>query len=185
MAWVIALLIVLMLVATFVPTFFGLESLVVGSGSMRPAMSVGSVAMAREVDARAVSAGDIISFRHRGAAETTTHRVVAVKTVGSQVVFTTKGDANPAPDPEPVVIDGKIHRVEYVVPGVGYVVGYAHSPYGVVALIVIPLLGLTLERRKRPKGHPRSAPIGELGWSATTQSLLRIVRDPLRSDPSG
>ena len=184
-AWLVAITVALLLAATFVPTIFGLESLVVASGSMTPAMPVGSVAMTREIDARAISVGDIISFRHRSAAETTTHRVIAVKAEGSQVVFTTKGDANDAPDPETVVVTGSIHKVEYVVPGAGYVVGYARSPWGVVGLFIVPLAGLAFERRTRRKrkAHPASA--DDLGWSATTLSLLRLVRDPLGSDLSG
>jgi signal peptidase len=183
--WLVALLVALLLAAAFVPTIFGLESLVVASGSMTPAMAVGSVAMTHEVDARSISAGDIISFRHRGVAETTTHRVIGVKTQGSQVIFTTKGDANGAPDPEPVVVDGKIHKVEYVIPAAGYAVRYARTPLGVVVLFLIPLAGLAFERRKRGRHVPPNAPIGEIGWSATTQSLLRLGPDQLRSGPSG
>jgi signal peptidase I len=188
MAWLVALLVALLLAATFIPTIFGLESLVVASGSMTPAMAVGSVAMTREVDARAISTGDIISFRHRGAAETTTHRVVGVKTEGTQVLFTTKGDANVTPDPEPVVVDGTIHRVEYVVPAAGYAIRYVRTPLGAVALFFVPLAGLAFEHRKNRKHRkhgPPAAPIGDLGWSATTLSLLRLAPDQLRSGPSG
>jgi len=185
LAWLVAILVAMLLAATFVPTIFGLESLVVASGSMAPRMPVGSVAMTREVDARAVSVGDIISFRHRGAAETTTHRVVGVKVEASQVIFTTKGDANTTPDPETVVVDGKIHRVEYVVPGAGYAVRYARTPWGALALFILPLAGLAFERRTHRKHKARPPSADDLGWSATTLSLLRLVRDPLRSDPSG
>lgn len=182
--WLAALLVALLLAAAFVPSLFGLESLVVSSGSMSPAMPVGTVALTREVDSRSISTGDIISYRRRGFAETTTHRVANVKVDGSQVVFTTKGDANGAPDPEPVIVEDRIHRVEYVVPAAGYVVRYARTPLGAVVLFLVPLAGLALERRKR-RTRPTPAPLGDLGWSATTLSLLRLARDPLRSRPSG
>jgi signal peptidase len=184
-AWFVGLLVALLLAATFIPTIFGLESLVVASGSMQPAMPVGSVALTRDVDSRAVATGDIISFRRRGSAETTTHRVVGVKVEGSQVIFTTKGDANSSPDPESVIVDDRIHRVEYVVPEAGFVVRYARSPLGAIALFVVPIAGLALERRKQRSQGPPPAPGADFGWSATTLSLSRLVPDPLRSDPSG
>jgi signal peptidase len=184
-AWTVAILVALLLAVTFIPTIFGLESLVVASGSMTPSMAVGSVAMTREVDSRAISTGDIISFRHRGTAETTTHRVVNIKVEGTQVIFTTKGDANNAPDPEPVIVDSKIHRVEYVVPAAGYAVRYARSPLGAIALFFIPLAGLAYERRKHRKHAPVATPTTDLGWSLTTLALLRLVPDQLESGPSG
>jgi signal peptidase len=171
--WAAALLLVLALAATFVPTLFGMQSLVVGSGSMGAAMPVGSVALTREVDGRSIDVGDIISFRRRGASDTTTHRVVAVKANASQVIFTTKGDVNVTNDPEPVVVDGQIHRVERVVPYAGYIVRAVHTPVGALALIVVPLLGLAFDRKgRRPR---RKAPVGEWGWSSTTLQLLNAA----------
>jgi signal peptidase len=184
-AWTVAILVALLLAVTFIPTIFGLESLVVASGSMTPSMAVGSVAMTREVNARSISTGDIVSFRHRGSGETTTHRVVDIQVQGTQVLFTTKGDANNAPDPEPVVVDAKIHRVEYVVPAAGYAVRYARSPLGAVVLFFIPIAGLAYERRKHRKRVSPATPGDDLGWSATTLSLLRLVPDQIGSGPSG
>jgi signal peptidase len=178
----VAMLIALLMAVTFVPTMFGLQSLIVGSGSMGSAMPVGSVALTREVDARAISVGDIVSYRQRGAESTTTHRVIAVEIQGDQVVFTTKGDANASPDPQPVYIDRQIHRVEHIVPYAGYVARYARTPLGLIILIIIPLIGLTFDHRfakRRRRGGP-----AEVGWSVTTQSLLR-ASDPFSAIPSG
>lgn len=181
--WILAGLLALLMAATFGPTLFGLQSLIVGSGSMGRGMPVGAVALTREVDARAISVGDIVSYRRRGAPETTTHRVVGVKTEGNQVIFTTKGDANPAPDPEPVVVDGRIHLVEHVVPYAGYVARYARSPLGALVLFVIPIIGLTIDRQGRRRTGRRTAR-SEPGWSSTTLSLLSAA-GTVRSDPSG
>jgi len=181
--WILTALLALVMAATFGPTLFGLQSLIVGSGSMGRAMPVGAVALTREVDARAISVGDIVSYRRRGAPETTTHRVVAVKTEGDQVIFTTQGDANSTPDPEPVVVDGQIHFVEYVVPYAGYFARYSRSPLGALFLFVIPIIGLTLDRRGRRRPRRRN-PLSETGWSSTTLSLLRAA-GTVRSDPSG
>jgi len=132
----------------FVPTLFGARSLIVTSGSMGRAMPVGSVAITRMVDARSIAVGDVISFRHPSSPNTVTHRVVSIRSEGGQVVFTTKGDANPAPDPEAVHVTGSIDRLEHVVPYAGYIVRYARSPLGIVLFVVVPLVGLTIERRR-------------------------------------
>jgi signal peptidase len=179
--WIAASLLALLLAATFVPTLFGMQTLVVGSGSMGAAMPVGAVALTREVDARAVAVGDIISYRRRGAPVTTTHRVVTVKMTESHVVFTTKGDANATEDPQPVYVDHNIHRVEHVVPYAGYVARAARTPEGALGFLVIPLLGLTFDRGGRKRR--RKAPDEEGGWSATTLSL--IIASRLGSRPAG
>jgi len=182
--WLAALLVAILLAGTFIPTMFGLDSLIVASGSMTPAMQVGSVALTREVDARSIAVGDIINFRHPGDGLTTTHRVIDRKVVAGQVVFTTKGDANAAPDPKPVYVDRDINKVEYVIPEAGHVVRYARTPFGAVLLFVIPISGLLFDRRRRRRHGPPPTP-ADLGWSATTLSLLRLVPDPIRGDPSG
>jgi signal peptidase I len=173
--WIAGALVALALAGTFVPTFFGLESLIVSSGSMGRTMPVGSVVLTREVDARAIGVGDIITFRPPGSGVTTTHRVIAVTHQGSQVLFTTKGDANGSADPDPVVVDARIHRVEYVIPEVGYLVRDARSPIGVLLLIVLPIVALSVDRgrKRRP---PRRRMTDDVGWSATTFQLVSDAR---------
>jgi signal peptidase I len=185
MLWLAALLVAILLAGTFIPTVFGLDSSIVASGSMKPAMQVGSVALTREVDARSIAVGDIINFRRPGEGVTTTHRVVDRKVEAGQVVFTTKGDANASPDPNPVYVDRNINKVEYVVPAAGYVVRYARTPIGAVMLFLVPLAGLLFERQRQRRRGPRHTSYADLGWSATTLSLLRVAPDPIRGDPSG
>ena len=146
-----------LLAVAFVPTLFGARSMIVTSGSMGKAMPVGSVAVTRMVDARAIAVGDVISFRHPSTPNTVTHRVVAIHNDGGVIVFTTKGDANPAPDPEPVRVSGTIDRLEHVVPFAGYVVRYARSPYGVVLFVLVPLAGLVYERKRDAAAKARAA----------------------------
>jgi signal peptidase len=181
LVWFAALLLALLLAVTFGPTLFGMQSMIVGSGSMGRAMPVGSVALTREIDAKAVAVGDVVSYRRRGATDTTTHRVVGVKLNGRQVIFTTKGDANTANDPESVVVDGDIHRVEHVVPYAGYVTRAVRTPVGGVVAFVVPLVGLMFDRRpKRTRTRPVS---NDKGWSSTTLSLINSARTGSR--PSG
>lgn len=190
-AWAAASIATLLLALAFVPTLFGFESLIVASGSMGRTLPIGSVALTRAVEAKAVSVGDVVSFRHRGDSETVTHRVVAIKDEIGQVTLTTKGDANQDPDPESVGVSGRIHRVEYVVPLAGHVVRYARTPLGGVMLILVPIVGLMVDRRVRSRfahlepRHRHRSDAGEIGWSTTTYHLVRGTPSRLGSDPRG
>jgi signal peptidase I len=182
--WVAAGLIALALAVTFVPTFFGLESMIVASGSMGRAMPVGSVALTREADVRSIGVGDVITFRRRGAEGTTTHRIIAVKEEAGQLLFTTRGDANGSADPEPVVATERIHRVEYVVPEVGYIVRYARSPLGVLLLVVVPVASLALDRGRTKKKRPQWID-PDVGWSATTLRLITATPEAMGKTATG
>jgi signal peptidase len=180
--------IVLTLAVAFVPTLIGYESLIVTSGSMEPGMPVGSVALTRPILVHAVSAGDVVSFRRPGRKETVTHRVVSIERQGDNSIFTTKGDAASSRDSDPIVVRGRIHRVERVVPFAGYIVRYARSPLGGVFLFVVPILGLTRDRLMRGKRrrHVRvRTKNDEAGWSATTFAFVRVTPGAIRSDPGG
>lgn len=196
-AWAAASIATLLLALSFIPTLFGFETLIVASGSMGRTLPIGSVALTRAVEAGAITVGDVISFRRRGEPETITHRVIAVSRQNSEYSYTTKGDANRDPDVDSVVVGGsRIHRVEFVVPVAGHLVRYARTPFGGVALILVPIVGLLADHRGRkgnphPAGKPahkrdRAAPDpSEVGWSTTTYHLVRVTPRVLRGDPGG
>ena len=152
-----------LLFAAFGPTLIGARSLIVTSGSMEPALPVGSVAITRTVDARAIAVGDIITFRRPGADRPTTHRVTALTIDDAgRMVFTTKGDANATRDPEPAIVSGPIERVVRQVPYAGSIVGFARSPVGALALIGIPIIGLSVDAgRRRRRGADAAVIDGE------------------------
>ncbi len=137
------------LLAVFAPTILGYEHLVVASGSMGRSVPVGSVAITRMVDARAVGVGDVIAFRSASASTRITHRVIEARDEQGRRVFRTKGDANATPDPEPLVTAGRVARIEWVVPYVGYAVRYARTPAGAAVLLVLPMVGLLADRAPR------------------------------------
>ncbi len=164
---------VALLAFAFMPTLFGAEALIVTSGSMGGAAPIGSVAVTRLIDARAVSVGDVITFRHAGVDSTITHRVIAIENIDGVMAFRTKGDANPTPDLEPVPVSGSIHRVERVVPYAGRLVMFTRTPYGGVALFLIPILGLLTDeqRRRRRRAAQEIAPEPQ-------PELVRRTTDP-------
>src|SRR5919199_538737 len=76
------------------------QLLTVVSGSMQPALPLGSLVVVVPRDADAVRVGDVITFSPPGDdTHTVTHRVVDVQGSGDQLRVHTRGDANPAADP--------------------------------------------------------------------------------------
>lgn len=137
---VLVLAIVLFLALLALPRLFGYGTLVVRSGSMEQTAPVGSLVVARPLDPRDVRVGDVILVRREGATESTPvlHRVSSLTHRAGEVVVTTKGDSNAAPDPTPYLLRGKTMTPVLSVPHLGRAFAFVRSPLGWVLLIGLP-----------------------------------------------
>ena len=122
-----------------VPALLGFQRYVITSGSMTGTYDRGSLVFDRVVPTAALHAGDVITFRPPGHAGLVTHRIASVRTVRGQRVFTTKGDANRAPDAWGSIslANAKQARVAFHVPYLGY--GIAALSERRVRMLVIGL----------------------------------------------
>jgi len=125
------------------------EALTVLTGSMQPTIPPGSIVFVRPVDPHNVRVGDVITFavrsRHYGTS-LVTHRVVAEKLAldasgNYQPVFTTKGDANNAPDVDPVLAQNVRGVMWFHVPHVGGIRDALHTKGGAASIVVVVLAG--------------------------------------------
>lgn len=119
-------------------TLGNLEVRVVQSGSMAPAMPVGSLVVT--LPAEAYRAGDIITFKQEGARAPTSHRVVSARSQDGTVYYQTKGDANEEPDNREVLHGQVLGRVALTVPYAGFILDFARQPWGFALLIGLPAL---------------------------------------------
>jgi signal peptidase I len=106
----------------------GLRPVAVYSGSMRPTLGVGSLAVDRVVPASSVRVGDVITFNDpyvKG--RLVTHRVARIVSTKHGLAYRTKGDANAARDPWAIQLNDRVGRVAFDVPVAGYVLWYAHT----------------------------------------------------------
>jgi signal peptidase len=99
---------------------FPVRPTVIASGSMRPVMEVGDVAIVGKVNPARLQQGDIIQYRSKEARIPTVHRIVDSYTVDNRPVFVAKGDANNIPDGEPVFSEQVMGKVIFVIPGAGW-----------------------------------------------------------------
>ncbi len=135
-----------LLLAAALPVALGDRSLVVLSGSMAPAIETGDVVAVAPIAPASARVGDVVTFEHHG--KLTSHRARAIERRGDEVLFTTQGDANTGQERWKVPADGRIGRVVYRVPKLGFALARIQSPAGRLGLIVLPalLLGFSLMR---------------------------------------
>ncbi len=124
----------LFLVATTVVALrlTGTQTYTVMSGSMVPAIPLGSLVIARPSDPATVQVGDVLTYQLPD--RLVTHRVVAVEAGANGRSFTTKGDANPIEDPDKLRFLKAVGMVQGTVPGLGYAVVYAQAYWRLAAL---------------------------------------------------
>jgi len=92
---------------------------VIGSGSMRPTMDVGDLALVISVDSAKIQVGDVVQFWD--GEQMILHRVIDVVGEGNAILFQTKGDNNPAPDPDPVLPAQIRGKIIFNIPKLGWI----------------------------------------------------------------
>ena len=108
----------------------GYKLYTVQSGSMQPAIAIGSLVVSQP--ATDYKVGEVITFKNAPAP--TTHRIQEIK----DSVYTTKGDANDSADTEPVRQEQILGKVVLSLPYLGYPVAFAKTQTGFLLLIIIP-----------------------------------------------
>lgn len=114
------------------------ESYVVRSDSMSPSIEAGSVVFVSSTPAADLQVGDVITFSRTGSSSRVTHRIADVDRADGEIRFVTRGDANEQVDSAVVRGTEVIGRVTFSIPLLGYLLTFAQTPVGIVALLVVP-----------------------------------------------
>lgn len=155
------------LLAVVVPRLAGATPYAVLTGSMRPAMPPGTLVVVRPVDPADITTGQVITFMPKeNDPSVVTHRVVGLGFDGTGPTFTTKGDANEAPDPAPVRAVQVVGERWYFVPYLGYLtdlftgrqrtVGILVVTGGLLLYALLMYAGALRERVRRPREVARA-----------------------------
>jgi signal peptidase len=161
--WVIGGFAIGLAVAAGGPVAFGMQSFAVLSGSMEPVLSTGDIVVEETVRPRDVRVGDIVTFndpQQRG--RRITHRVRSVHIERGRARFVTKGDANDSTETWATDANGRLGRVTYRIPLIGYGIARLNGPGAKLVLVMIPALLLAvleLVRIWRPK--PRDPEVAD------------------------
>lgn len=163
LAWVVGGFAIGLAAAAGSPVAFGMKSFAVLSGSMEPVLSTGDIVVEQTVRPRDVRVGDIVTFNdphQRG--RRITHRVRSVRIEQGRARFVTKGDANDSSESWATGANGRLGRVSYRIPLIGYGIARLNGPGAKLALVMIPALLLAvleLIRIWRPK--PRDPEVAD------------------------
>ena len=127
--------------------YFGNQALIVRSGSMAPAIDVGSIVVARKNNGQFASplanplykVGDIIAFRSEKNSKTIiTHRVTSIEASENGLFYKTKGDGNDNVDSWQVSPGNVLGKVYFTLPYAGRLLAFAKSDIGFPSLIIFP-----------------------------------------------
>lgn len=124
------------------------------SGSMRPGIQPGSLAILEPVRVDHLRVGEVVSYLPPGHQIPVMHRIVSLNAQG----IVTKGDANPVPDPWGRVAapaGSSVERLVAVLPKVGWVATIRTQIMAVTGVLLLLLcLGMVW---RRPEAHRASA----------------------------
>ena len=135
------------------PSVFGVTPMVVLSGSMsgdaEDHIEVGDLIFIDKAEPEDLKEGDVIAFM--SGKTVVTHRIIEIRTEEG-LSFITKGDANNAPDRDPVTGENLVGIYKSRIPKVGDFVLFLKEPMGMLLFIGVPVLiyiGCDLFRRQK------------------------------------
>jgi signal peptidase I len=131
----VAAVLVVGLVAFLAPAVGG-RALAIRSGSMTPAIGVGSLVLVVPQDPATLEVGDVVAIT-LPSGTVLTHRVEAIVQQDDRRMFRLRGDANPAPDATLTTQDQLLGKVVVAAPGLGYLLAMMTIRLGQIALVLL------------------------------------------------
>ena len=120
---------------TKTPSFFGIKTYTIVSGSMEPDIHVGDIVITKDADKDELHEGNIISFRQ--GQTVITHRIIKVTETEGGQIYTTKGDYNNVEDKTEINLEMIEGKVVGRIPFLGKI---SKMLQGKIAIIVILLM---------------------------------------------
>ena len=150
-----------LLIISIFPITGNIKFMVVQSGSMEPAIKMGSIVMVKPVEEYKI--GDIITFDLSASGiGYITHRIYDIKVVEGEVSYITKGDDNNAPDLREILRREITGKVLLSIPYVGYAVDFAKKPLGFALIILIPATVIISDEVKKIYGEIKKKKTDEI-----------------------
>jgi len=113
----------------------GHQTIIIGGGSMEPAIGLGSAIVIGQIRPDDLVVGDVVSLQIGADRATFTHRITTIVQRSDGIWVRTKGDANADPDPTLVPATAILGRVEWAIPYAGYLMALLSAPVGVIFVL--------------------------------------------------
>jgi len=125
-------------------SLFGIKLFTVQSGSMEPAIKIGSLVFTKTESN--YYKDDIITFFNTPTKkETITHRIYKVLNKDGNLYYQTKGDANDSADNNAISSEMIVGKTILTIPYLGYPIAFSRTLPGLIILIIIPALLIIIE----------------------------------------
>jgi len=127
------------------PSFFGIKTYVIISGSMEPNLNIGDIVIARSIENQEeeIKVGDIISYRKGHSV--ITHRIVDIKKDENGILrITAKGDNNNVKDSEDILINNIEGKVIGVISKLGKITMLLQDK--TILIVALILLYMSISR---------------------------------------
>ncbi len=156
----------------------GHDLVVIRSGSMEPTIPTGALVDIVRVSPSDLRAGDIVTLE-ASSDVLDVHRITGVIQLPYGVYVQTKSDANRDPDPTLTPVSTVVGRVDFSVPGLGYLMYMLTIPAGILSvfgLAVTMLLTIWLlrETEKVEKAHEEPVPWEMPGLAGLTPPTSEV-----------
>ena len=123
----------------------GRTTLIIGGGSMEPALPIGAAVVVEPVQPADIHVGDVVSLRSGSHLQSIfTHRVTGIVPREGTIWIETKGDANAVVDPSITSTAHVIGRVSATIPYAGFLLALLSVPSGVLFVVLLAAILLTL-----------------------------------------
>ena len=137
------------------PSFFGIKTYVIISGSMQPELQIGDIVIVKEAEQSELKVGDIISFRENQTV--ITHRISEIIPTDATVEYKTKGDNNNAEDEKNVrygFVEGKVIGK---IPFLGNITLKLQGKVVIIFVVIITYIYIyyVIERKNKKKERRR------------------------------
>lgn len=109
---------------------------------MEPTIMTGDIIVIKSE--RTYNINDTITFKANN--RTITHRIIQVQDQTDSTLYTTKGDANRTEDEGSISLEQIIGKVIFILPKVGFLVHFSRTPWGLIFLIIIPIIALIVDQ---------------------------------------
>lgn len=117
------------------PSFLGIKTYVIISGSMQPELNIGDVVVVKKVAEEKMQIGDIISFRE--GQNVITHRIIDIAEENENKLYKTKGDNNNSEDKTVISIDKIEGKVYTSIPYIGKIAILLQGKITLIIIIII------------------------------------------------
>ena len=128
----VSLIVQAILIPDKTPSFLGIKTYVIVSGSMQPALEIGDIVIVKEEPPEQLHVNDIISFRQ--GQSVITHRIIEKNDTKQ---YRTKGDYNNAEDHQLVHYQQVEGKVVAVIPKIGNITIFMQGKMVLISIVIL------------------------------------------------